>query len=75
VRQAESLARSFLRKKKQKRVELQEDPNIIKLCHDLSLALGAQVKIIPKKKGGRLEIHYHTMEDLDGIISRLRGEK
>jgi ParB family chromosome partitioning protein len=74
VRQAESLARYLSSGKAAEKRVPSDDPDLKKLGHDLSLLTGAVVKILPKKRGGRVEIHYQTLDDLDRIISIMRGE-
>ena len=65
VRQTEALVRSLATDKPA--VSL-TDPNISLLETDLSKQLGAQVKIRHQQSGrGRLEIHYTTLDELDGV--------
>lgn len=47
------------------------DPQLVFLAGELKRALGTQVKITPKKKGGRIEISYHSPEDLDRLLELL----
>ena len=52
---------------------LSTDPNISRLETDLSKQLGAQVKIRHQQSGrGRLEIHYTTLDELDGVLKKIR---
>ncbi|MDG2461331.1 MAG: ParB/RepB/Spo0J family partition protein [Luminiphilus sp.] len=47
------------------------DPNISRLEQDLSDRFGAKVRIQHQQSGrGRLEIHYTTLEELDGVLKR-----
>ena len=39
---------------------------------DLVRALGTKVKILPRKKGGRVEIEYYSNEELEGLVRRLK---
>ena len=49
------------------------DPDLARLAEELAEALGAKVSIEPRKGGaGRLVIAYSSLEQLDGIIARLR---
>jgi len=73
VRQAEVLARRFARHRGQRTKGKEEDPNIKCLCEDLSRSLGSEVKIVQTKKGGRLEIHYNSIQGLERIIQLLRA--
>ncbi|HEX7114949.1 MAG TPA: ParB/RepB/Spo0J family partition protein [Steroidobacter sp.] len=50
-----------------------DDPNIRKLESDLSEKLGAKVTIKHSPSGkGTLVISYHTLDELDGILSHIR---
>ena len=70
VRQTEALVRSLATDKPA--VSL-TDPNISRLETDLSKQLGAQVKIRHQQSGrGRLEIHYTTLDELDGVLKKIR---
>ena len=40
---------------------------------DLVRALGTKVKILPRKKGGKVEIEYYSNEELEGLVQRLKG--
>ena len=49
------------------------DPNLRSLQEDLSGRLGAAVAIKHHKSGkGILEIRYHSLDELDGILSRIK---
>ncbi len=49
------------------------DPDVARLAEELAELLGAKVAIEPKKSGsGRLVITYASLEQLDGILARLR---
>ena len=49
------------------------DPDIKRLETDLADKLGATVRIQPKKKGaGRIVIDYGSLDQLDGILARLK---
>ncbi len=51
-----------------------KDPNVTALEQELTLMLGLTVMITPEKDGasGTLAIHYLTLEQLDGVLKRLR---
>ncbi|MEO5701693.1 MAG: ParB/RepB/Spo0J family partition protein [Casimicrobiaceae bacterium] len=50
------------------------DPDVARLQEELAQHLGASVRIEARKKGaGRLVIDYASLEQLDGILSRLRA--
>ncbi|MCS7164378.1 MAG: ParB/RepB/Spo0J family partition protein [Thermodesulfovibrio sp.] len=69
VRQTEELvkklSKSPLKKKKDK------IPEIADLEDKLTSELGAKVKIIHKGKGGKVEIFYNSLDELDGILERI----
>jgi ParB family transcriptional regulator, chromosome partitioning protein len=48
------------------------DPNRGALERELSAALGTRVRIMPKGKGGRIEIEFYSAEELEGLIDRIR---
>jgi ParB family chromosome partitioning protein len=70
VRQTEALVRLVAAHKPAK---IQTDPNIGRLEADLSNQFGAQVKIRHQQNGrGRLEIHYTTLDELDGVLKKIQ---
>jgi ParB family chromosome partitioning protein len=75
VRQAEQLVRQWLAgERKRKRKPAPKDADIQRLENELSETLGASVHIEHRgAKGGRLLIDYHSLDELDGIIKRLRS--
>ena len=69
VRQTEALVRGWGAKATS---ELPVDPNISRLETDLSGRLGAKVRIQHQQNGkGRLEIHYTSLEELDGVLGKI----
>jgi ParB family transcriptional regulator, chromosome partitioning protein len=75
VRDTERLVHHFAHpgKARSKRGARPADPDIARLTEELADALGASVTIEPKQGGsGRLVIAYSSLEQLDGIIARLR---
>jgi ParB family chromosome partitioning protein len=75
VRQTEQLVRQWLAgDRKRRRKPQQQDADIQRLENELSETLGAAVHIENRGvKGGRLLIDYHSLDELDGIIKRLRS--
>lgn len=70
VRQTEALVKNFLAPKGKKADT--PNPDIAKLSQDLSEKLGALVDIKQNAKGkGKMTIHFHTPDELDGILARL----
>lgn len=47
------------------------DPNRAALERQLSTALGTRVRIMPKGRGGRIEIEFYSPEELEGLVDRL----
>lgn len=49
------------------------DPNVESLERDLSERIGARVAITHSRSGrGKLTIRYHSLEELDGILARIK---
>ncbi|MBE0598851.1 MAG: ParB/RepB/Spo0J family partition protein [Desulfuromonadales bacterium] len=49
----------------------QADPELVHLAGELKRALGTQVKIQTRGKGGKIEIAYYTPQDLDRLLAIL----
>ena len=74
VRKAEVLARRLTEGKGPGTRVRKEDPDIRSLCEDLTRRLGSRVKIVQTKRGGRLEIRYRSMQDLERVIRLLSAD-
>ncbi len=48
------------------------DPELVHLAAAMKQVLGTQVKIIPRGKGGKIEISYFSPEDLDRLLEILK---
>jgi ParB family chromosome partitioning protein len=75
VRDTERLVHALAhpRAGKPKRTARAADPDLARLVEELAETLGAPVAIEPKKAGaGRVVIRYSSLEQLDGILARLR---
>jgi len=75
VRETERLAHAMASpaRRKAKRGAPAADPDLARLQEDLAGALGAPVTIEARKGGaGRVVIAYSSLEQLDGIIARMR---
>jgi len=75
VRETERLAHALANpaRRKTKRGAPPPDPDLARLQEDLAGALGAPVTIEARKGGaGRVVIAYSSLEQLDGIIAKLR---
>lgn len=44
------------------------DPNLLRLEERLRQALGTQAKIVPRGNGGKLEISYYSVEELERLL-------
>jgi len=51
----------------------ERDPNIVACEEEIASRLGLEVKIQPKRKGGTLTIRYSGLDQLEAVLSRLRG--
>lgn len=40
---------------------------------DLVRALGTKVRLLSRKKGGKIEIEYYSNDELEGLVQRLKG--
>ena len=69
VRQTEQLVREWNEPKAEKE-KAQVSPDIEQLTKKLSERFGANVKIDHNQKGkGKMVIHYHSLDELDGILN------
>jgi ParB family chromosome partitioning protein len=75
VREAEALSqqRDVAGKKKPGEPHVHRDADTVALERRLSDALGLSVSLAHSERGGKLEIRYKTLEQLDGICLRLTG--
>jgi ParB family chromosome partitioning protein len=72
AREAEDLARRLRQEAAPPRMK-PPDPNIRSLQDDLSERLGARVQLRHDTSGkGRVVIHYNSLDELDGIIARVK---
>ena len=69
VREAERLAQSEARPPASAKPR---DPNVVRLEQDLSERWGAPVRIRHGARGGRLEVRYRNLDELDSLIARLK---
>ena len=75
VREAEALSqqRDVAGKKKPSESQVDRDADTVALERRLSDALGLSVSLAHSERGGKLEIRYKTLEQLDGICLKLTG--
>jgi len=76
VRETEQLVRGILSppaRRKARATTADRDADLVRLQEELAEILGARVRVDAAKKGaGRLVIEYSSLEQLDGILARLR---
>lgn len=74
VRETEALVRRMAQHDAQPAIEApKNDPNIGRLETDLAEKLGAKVQLQHSSKGsGKLVISYHSLDELDGILSHIQ---
>jgi len=73
VRETEQLVRRALETPAKKAGRRPSDPDVARLEKELSDRLGARVSIRAGKGGhGSLVIEYHSLDELDGILGRIR---
>ncbi|MEO6013476.1 MAG: ParB/RepB/Spo0J family partition protein [Devosia sp.] len=73
VREAEALSQKGLTPKAAPETKMARDADTVALEKRLSDALGMSVAIDHKEKGGRVEIRYRSLEQLDLVITKLQG--
>lgn len=73
VRETEKKVRQLQNGTPKSRVaHLVKDTDLLRLESDLSDRLAAKVNIVPGRKKGKLVIEYHSLDELDGILKRIR---
>jgi ParB family chromosome partitioning protein len=76
VRAAEALVRKLRAgkgKTSRSKSVSSEDLYLQSIADDLIRHLGTKVRIVRRRKGGRLEIEFYSNDDLDRLISRLKA--
>jgi ParB family chromosome partitioning protein len=73
VRETEERVRRLQGQTPAKAKNAKVDRDVVALQEELSEQLGASVSIKSSGKGGTLSIRYHSLDQLDGILSLLRG--
>ena len=74
VRDTEKLVRNKLKEAGETRGQAPKktDPDVSRLERTLTEKLGAKVVIEGKGKGGKLVIHYSSLDELDGILAHIK---
>jgi len=75
VREAEALSQTGNGAARKKPVQHEKDADTAALEKRLSDVLGLHVAIEHREQGGRIEIRYRTLEQLDGVCLKLAGDK
>ena len=76
VRETERYVASLLTDKSASKSDTQKDPDIARLEQSLAETLGAPVQIRHQRSGkGTLIIRYTSLDELDGVLSRIKGSK
>ncbi|MBK8084626.1 MAG: ParB/RepB/Spo0J family partition protein [Devosia sp.] len=73
VREAEALSQREAATPRRKPLPVDRDADLVALEKRLSDVLGLHVSVDHKDQGGRLEIRYRTLDQLDGICMKLTG--
>jgi len=81
VRQAEAMARALLQKASDApwapspgpKGRAADDPNVRRLSDELTFELGFRVRVVPQKRGGKVEIYYTDLDELDRIVAFLEA--
>ncbi len=75
VRETEKLVQRELHPAPQKVVEQKVDRDLLRLQEELADTLGAPIKLVTSKKGaGSLTISFSSLDQLEGILERLRAD-
>ena len=75
VRQAEQWVKRFLeRQDAPSKAPSRKNTEIMRLEEKLADALGAKIKIKDSGGKGKLLIHYHSLDELDGIIAHISSD-
>jgi len=70
VRETETLSRKI---SKPPKAPVPKDPQIFSLEDKLIKSLGTKVRILHKGKGGKIEIEYYSLDELDRLLEILMG--
>lgn len=73
VRETEALVKkikNFGLLSREKKIKV-EDPQMVHLEGELKKSLGTQVRILPKGKGGKIEISYYSAAELNRLLEQL----
>ncbi len=71
MRDAESMAKGGGRLRTSRPAATRRPADVEALEERLRASLGTRVDLTPRRRGGRVVIHYYSDEELEGIIERL----
>ena len=75
VRDVERRVRAQQRPSAEKDETKPVDPNIAAALEEMERALGTRVRLVQRNpSSGRIEIEYHSQEDIDRIYARIVGD-
>ncbi|MDP2652440.1 MAG: ParB/RepB/Spo0J family partition protein [Candidatus Omnitrophota bacterium] len=76
VRELENLIKTGLRHPARRKKTNPADRNhdLVALEEDLQQVLGTKVRIQPQKKRGKIVIEYYSLDDLDRVLSIIKGQ-
>ncbi len=77
VRQTEQLVKNLIKNQDsgtaaKTKLEKKDNADVLRLEDELSAKIGARVEIQHGAKKGKLIIHYHSLDELDGILERIK---
>ena len=74
VRESESLvSRSTRTESAEARQAAERDPNVVAAERTLQSAVGTKVRILQSKKGGRIELHFYSGEEMERVYELILG--
>ena len=75
VRETERRVRAAGQPAQPARKATRKDPDVARLEQELTEKLGSKVTVNAGKRGkGTLSIAYNSLDELEGVLDRLRGE-
>ncbi|NDY41566.1 ParB/RepB/Spo0J family partition protein [Dissulfurirhabdus thermomarina] len=72
VRETEARARRPAAGARRAAAPRRDDPDLRRLADELTRLLGHRVRVVHRGDGGRIEIHYRSLDEFDRILHRLR---
>ncbi len=75
VREVETIARRIATDKVRKKTPTEADAELMEIEKQFTETLGTRVQILKTDFGGRLTIDYFSVDDLEGMLSRMRDKE